>query len=108
VPAQEDKEESNMSTSERIGRFSDGMERLEGHPEQRRPGRFSDGMEVQREDPENGRLGRFSTGQELRDEGPDHLRVGRFGDGMERPRRVPPAPIFPYRVEREPVTRKTA
>jgi hypothetical protein len=77
-----------MTTSRRIGRFSDGQQALADGPMHGRIGRFSDGQEAGPDTPDKQRIGRFSTGQELLAEGLEHVRVGSFGD-REAPRTSP-------------------
>ncbi len=68
-----------VTTVEKMGRFSTGMEQLSPSLENAHMGRFSTGMEQLR--PEIVQVGRFSTGMErLR---PETDRVGRFSTGME-------------------------
>lgn len=67
----------------RIGRFSDGQETSQDHPQNERTGRFSDGQQTADSPAEEEHPGRFSSGQEMLTETPEHTRVGRFSDGQE-------------------------
>jgi hypothetical protein len=68
---------------QRVGRFSEGIERLSDNSSKSRRGRFSSGIELLPETPSKLRRGRFSSGIERLPNAPSQLRMGSFGDGYQ-------------------------
>jgi hypothetical protein len=75
---------SVMTFKSRVGRFSEGQEKLGATEEKARIGTFGDGQALTVRADEQV-VGRFSTGQEAREHLPEHGRIGSFGD-VEAPR----------------------
>lgn len=80
-----------VTTVEKVGRFSTGMEQLSPSPENAHVGRFSTGMERLRR--ETVQVGRFSTGMEQIDPAPEKDQIGRFSTGMEQAGSENPCPL---------------
>ena len=86
---------AHAPTRQRIGRFSQGVERLPESPRRSRRGRFYAGMDQLPESPDKSRRGHFGRGVEQLPARPASLHVGSFGDSRTDVQRLsadsPPA-----------------
>jgi hypothetical protein len=90
-----------ISTLDRAGRFSEGIERMPHARANARVGRFSDGIERSPRTPESNRVGSFADGIARAER-----RIGSFADGFERlgrDRRPRRDAARPQRVTQRPV-----